>query len=174
MNCSVMIKEPLPEPYKKRLGRFEQANNGTLFLDEIGEMPLHFQVRLLRVLEDGMIQRVGSEHAIPVNVRVIAATHRNLEEDIDSGLFRQDLYYRLNILPVNLPPLRMRPADVHVLARYFFQRAMQDMQRQPPWPILDKDTLDKLAGYHWPGNVRELRNLMTRLAVRLPSEIKKI
>lgn len=159
---------------QKRLGRFEQANHGTLFLDEIGEMPLPFQVRLLRVLEDGMIQRVGSEQAIPVKARVIAATHRNLEEDIGSGLFRQDLYYRLNILPVNLPPLRMRPADVHVLARYFFQRAMQDMQRQPPWPILDKDTLDKLGGYHWPGNVRELRNLMTRLAVRLPSEIKKI
>ncbi len=119
---------------QQRQGRFEQAHEGTLFLDEIGEMPLPFQVRLLRVLEDGQIQRVGSERSIAVKVRVIAATHRDLEEDVASGLFRQDLLYRLNILPVNLPPLRMRPADVHLLSKHFLQRALQDMQRQPGPP----------------------------------------
>jgi len=157
---------------QQRQGRFEQAHEGTLFLDEIGEMPLPFQVRLLRVLEDGQIQRVGSERPIAVKVRVIAATHRDLDEDVASGLFRQDLLYRLNILPVNLPPLRMRPADVHLLAKHFFQRALQDMERLPPWPNLDKDSLELLAGYQWPGNVRELRNMITRLAVRLPPEVK--
>jgi DNA-binding NtrC family response regulator len=158
----------------QRQGRFEQAHDGTLFLDEIGEMPLPFQIRLLRVLEDSQIQRVGSERSITVNVRVIAATHRNLEEDVASGLFRQDLLYRLNILPVNLPPLRQRPADVHLLSNHFLQRSLQDMQRLPPWPALDKDALELLAGYQWPGNVRELRNMMTRLAVRLPSEVKTV
>ena len=158
----------------QRQGRFEQAHEGTLFLDEIGEMPLPFQVRLLRVLEDGQIQRVGSERPIAVNVRIIAATHRNLEEDVASGLFRQDLLYRLNILPVNLPPLRMRPADVHVLADHFLQRALQDMQRLRPWPTLDEDSLQLLASYQWPGNVRELRNMITRLAVRLPPEVKTV
>lgn len=158
----------------RRQGRFEQAHGGTLFLDEIGEMPLPFQVRLLRVLEDGLIQRIGSERAISVNVRVIAATHRNLEENAASGLFRPDLLYRLNILPINLPPLRLRPDDVHLLAEHFIQRALQDMQRKPPWPTLEKDSLEMLAGYPWPGNVRELRNLITRLAVRLPLEVKTI
>ena len=159
---------------KQRQGRFEQAHGGTLFLDEIGEMPLPFQVRLLRVLEDGLIQRVGGERPIAVNVRVIAATHRNLEEDVGSGLFRQDLLYRLNILPVNLPPLRDRLADVHLLANHFLRRALQDMERLPPWPSLAKDAHDLLAGYRWPGNVRELRNMITRLAVRLPPGVKSV
>jgi DNA-binding NtrC family response regulator len=158
----------------QRQGRFEQAHGGTLFLDEIGEMPLPFQVRLLRVLEDGLIQRVGSERSIAVNVRIIAATHRHLEEAAASGLFRQDLLYRLNILPVNLPPLHKRPNDVHLLANHFLQRALQDMQRLPPWPTLDKESLELLAGYQWPGNVRELRNLITRLAVHLPPEVKTV
>ncbi len=159
---------------KMRKGHFEQAHGGTLFLDEIGEMPLNFQVRLLRVLEDGIIQRVGGERPIAVKVRIIAATHINLEKAVTSGLFRQDLLYRLNILLVQLPPLRLRPADIHLLAKHFLQRSLQDMQRCPPWPDLDEESLALLAGYDWPGNVRELRNIMTRLAVRLPSEIKQI
>jgi DNA-binding NtrC family response regulator len=160
--------------HKLRQGRFEQAHGGTLFLDEIGDMPLTFQVRLLRVLEDSIVQRVGSEAPVPINVRVIAATHRNLEEAVTSGLFRQDLLYRLNILPINLPPLQNRPADVHLLASHFLQRSLQDMQRLPPWPVMDQDSLELLAAYSWPGNVRELRNLMTRLAVRLPKDVQKI
>ncbi len=159
---------------QRRQGRFEQAHGGTLFLDEIGEMPLPFQVRLLRILEDGLIQRVGSERPINVDVRVIAATHRNLEDDAASGLFRRDLLYRLNILPISLPPLRMRPDDVHLLAKHFLQRALQDMQRHPPWPTLEKSSLEMLADYPWPGNVRELRNMITRLAVCLPLEVKTI
>ncbi|BCG63456.1 MAG: two-component system, NtrC family, nitrogen regulation response regulator GlnG [Methyloprofundus sp.] len=159
---------------KMRKGHFEQAHGGTLFLDEIGEMPLNFQVRLLRVLEDGMIQRVGSEQSIAVKVRIIAATHRNLEKAVTSGLFRQDLLYRLNILPIQLPPLRMRPADIQLLAKHFLQRALQDMQHCPPWPELDAESLALLTCYDWPGNVRELRNIMTRLAVRLPNEIKHV
>ncbi len=159
---------------KMRKGHFEQADGGTLFLDEIGEMPLTFQVRLLRVLEDGIIQRVGSESSITLDTRVIAATHRNLEEAVESGLFRQDLLYRLNILPIQLPPLRMRPEDIKLLAKHFLQKSLQDMQRSPPWPILDEESLALLSGYDWPGNVRELRNIMTRLAVRLPVEIKQV
>jgi len=159
---------------KRRKGHFEQADGGTLFLDEIGEMPLNFQVRLLRVLEDGIIQRIGGESSITLNTRIIAATHQNLEKAVSSGLFRQDLLYRLNILPIHLPPLRLRPADIQLLAKHFLQRSLQDMQRHSPWPTLEEDSLALLSGYDWPGNVRELRNMMTRLAVRLPSEIKKI
>ncbi len=159
---------------KKRKGHFEQADGGTLFLDEIGEMPVAFQVRLLRVLEDGKIKRVGSEQTVSINVRIIAATHRNLEKDVGSGLFRQDLLYRLNILSVLLPPLRQRPADIQLLAKHFLQRSLQDLQRSPPWPSLDDAGIALLSSYEWPGNVRELRNMMTRLAVRLPSEIQMI
>jgi len=159
---------------KMRKGHFELANGGTLFLDEIGEMPLTFQVRLLRVLEDGIIQRVGSEQSISLKVRIIAATHKNLEEAVTSGLFRQDLLYRLNILPIQLPPLRMRPADIQLLSAHFLQRSLLDMQRSPPWPTLTEESFSLLANYDWPGNVRELRNMMTRLAVRLPVEIKQV
>ena len=157
---------------RQRQGFFEQAHKGTLFLDEIGEMPLSFQVRLLRVLEEKQIYRVGGEHPVSVNVRIIAATHRNLEEDVASGLFRQDLLYRLNILTVSIPPLRLRPLDIQLLAGFFLQRALQDLERQPPWPVLDEDSLEFLTNYHWPGNVRELRNMITRLAVRLPQETR--
>ena len=122
----------------------------------------------------GGAPRVGGERPIAVKVRIIAATHINLEKAVTSGLFRQDLLYRLNILLVQLPPLRLRPADIHLLAKHFLQRSLQDMQRCPPWPALDEESLALLAGYDWPGNVRELRNIMTRLAVRLPSEIKQI
>jgi len=159
---------------KMRKGYFEQAQGGTLFLDEIGEMPLNFQVRLLRVLEDGIIQRVGSEKTITIKVRVIAATHKDLEKAVEAGLFRQDLLYRLNILPIQLPPLRQRPADIQLLATHFLQHSLEDMQKNPPWPTLDKECLAILTAYNWPGNVRELRNMMTRLAVRLPDDIKQI
>jgi len=159
---------------KMRKGYFEQAQGGTLFLDEIGEMPLNFQVRLLRVLEDSIIQRVGSEKTITIKVRVIAATNKDLEKAVESGLFRQDLLYRLNILPIQLPPLRQRPADIQLLASHFLQRSLEDMQKNPPWPTLEQESLALLTTYDWPGNVRELRNMMTRLAVRLPDDIKQI
>ena len=159
---------------KMRKGHFERAHKGTLFLDEIGEMPLSFQVRLLRVLEDGKITRIGSENEITVETRIIAATHRNLEKDVSSGLFRQDLWYRLNVLAIQVPPLRQRLDDIPVLANHFLQRSLQDLQRTPPWPTLDEESLALLKSYHWPGNVRELRNVITRMVVRLPEEIKTI
>jgi DNA-binding NtrC family response regulator len=155
-------------------GRFEQAHDGTLFLDEIGEMPPAAQVTLLRVLEDRSVQRLGAERGRPVDVRVVAATHRPLEERSDSGLFRQDLLYRLNVLPLRLPPLRERPADIALLARHFLANSLRDMGWQGPAPDLDPQTLARLQTHRWPGNVRELRNLMARLTVRLPAGIREI
>lgn len=159
---------------RQRCGRFEQAQGGSLFLDEIGEMPPHFQVRLLRALEDRTIQRVGSEQSIPLDVRVIAATHRDLQKAVKEGLFREDLYYRLAILPIHLPPLRERRDDIPLLATHFLQRALQDLGQNYSPPQFDAETRALLTEYHWPGNVRELRNLMTRLALRLPQGTRQI
>lgn len=155
-------------------GRFEQAHKGTLFLDEIGEMPLAAQVSLLRVLEDGIVQRVGGERGVDVDVRVVAATHRPLEERVVSGLFREDLLFRLNVLPIHLPPLRERPGDIELLARHFLGRSLVDMHKASVPPLLSHEALALLKGYAWPGNVRELRNLMTRLAVRLPEGVREV
>ena len=155
-------------------GRFEQADRGTLFLDEIGEMPPAAQVSLLRVLEEGMVHRIGGERGIPVDVRVVAATHRPLEERVESGLFRQDLLFRLNVLLLELPPLRQRPQDIELLARHFLANSIRDMGWASPPPALTPEALALLKGYRWPGNVRELRNLMARLAVRLPEGVREI
>lgn len=155
-------------------GRFEQANGGTLFLDEIGEMPPAAQVSLLRVLEEGVVYRIGGERAMPVDVRIVAATHRPLEERIESGLFRQDLLFRLNVFDISLPPLRERPADITLLAQHFLANSLRDMGRDGPCPVLPDDAVQLLHRYRWPGNVRELRNVMTRLAVRLPEAVQEI
>ncbi len=155
-------------------GRFEQADKGTLFLDEIGEMPATAQVSLLRVLEDGALQRIGGEQTVSIDVRVVAATHRALEERTASGLFRQDLLFRLNVLPLTLPPLRKRPADIALLARQFLAHSLNDMEWKDPVPGFSNDGLDLLNAYSWPGNVREVRNMMTRLAVRLPAGLREI
>jgi DNA-binding NtrC family response regulator len=149
-------------------GRFEQAHQGTLFLDEIGEMPPAAQVSLLRVLEEGALHRLGAERTVPVDVRVVAATHRPLEERVDAGLFRQDLLFRLNVLLIQLPPLRERPRDIELLARRFLANSVRNMNWNGAPPTLTPEALALLAGHAWPGNVRELRNLMARLAVRLP------
>jgi len=155
-------------------GRFEQADKGTLFLDEIGEMPPAAQVSLLRVMEEGMVHRIGSEHDVPVDVRVIAATHRPLEERVDSKLFRQDLLFRLNVLLVKLPPLRERRRDITLLAKHFLANSLRDMGMHGAPPSLTPEALDLLEANPWPGNVRELRNLMARLAVRLPEGVREI
>ena len=155
-------------------GRFEQASGGTLFLDEIGEMPLQFQVRLLRVLEERTIQRIGGEKPLPVDVRIVAATHRDLHEDVNAGLFRRDLFYRLDVLQVQLPPLRQRKQDIILLAGHFLRRTLEEMGRQGQPPIFTSRAQSLLLSYSWPGNIRELRNQMTRLAVRLPDDIKEI
>jgi two-component system nitrogen regulation response regulator GlnG len=148
-------------------GRFEQANGGTLFLDEIGDMPPEAQTRLLRVLQEGEFTSVGGRQPIKANVRIIAATHRDLRNAIRQGVFREDLFYRLNVVPIRLPPLRERVEDIPLLARHFLDRARDDGL---PAKSLDQGAVDRLKQHAWPGNVRELENLMRRLAALCPDE----
>jgi two-component system nitrogen regulation response regulator GlnG len=143
-------------------GKFEQAQGGTLFLDEIGDMPMEAQTRLLRVLQSGEVTTVGGSKPVRVDVRIIAATNKDLPQLIEEGRFRQDLYYRLNVVPIDLPPLRERREDVILLARHFLERAAQDGL---PRKALADDAAQLLMTWHWPGNVRELQNIMQRLAV---------
>ncbi len=142
-------------------GRFERAHKGTIFLDEIGELPLQAQVRLLRVLQEHRIERVGSTQTIKVDNRVIAATHRDLEDMASKGTFRQDLLYRLKVFPIRLPPLRDRPSDIPALAQHFLQKKGQELGMGHP-PKIGQDFLNQLLSYHWPGNVRELENFIER------------
>ena len=152
----------------RSLGRFEQANGGTLFLDEIGDMPPEAQTRLLRGLQEGEFTSVGGRQPIKANVRIIAATHRDLRTAIRQGQFREDLFYRLNVVPIRLPPLRERVEDIPLLARHFLERARQDGL---PSKSLDQGAVDRLKQHNWPGNVREVENLMRRLAALCPEEI---
>jgi two-component system nitrogen regulation response regulator GlnG len=152
----------------RNAGRFEQANGGTLFLDEIGDMPPEAQTRLLRVLQEGEFTSVGGRQPTRANVRIIAATHRDLRQAIRLGQFREDLFYRLNVVPVRLPPLRERTEDIADLARHFLDRARADGL---PAKSLDNAAISTLRGYRWPGNVRELENLMRRLAALCPDEV---
>lgn len=145
-------------------GLFELAHEGTIFLDEIGEMSPHLQARVLRVLEEGEIMRLGDDHIIPVNVRVIAATHRNLAQMVKEQTFREDLYYRINVLNLEIPPLRERGADVLLLADHFLQEFSRQLQRPPV--SISPEAAQELLQYYWPGNIRELRNCMERLVLR--------
>ena len=149
-------------------GRFEQANGGTLFLDEIGDMPPEAQTRLLRVLQEGEFTTVGGRAPIRANVRIIAATHRDLRAAIRGGSFREDLFYRLNVVPIRLPPLRERAEDIPDLARHFLDRARADGL---PSKTLDPGATAALRAHRWPGNVRELENVMRRLAALCPDEV---
>ncbi|RME85436.1 MAG: sigma-54-dependent Fis family transcriptional regulator, partial [Zetaproteobacteria bacterium] len=151
---------------RARGGLFEQAHGGTLFLDEIGDMPMPLQTKLLRVLEDGVIYRLGGRRPIRVNVRLIAATHQNLARKVAEGAFREDLYYRLNVIPVHVPPLRERREDIPLLAEHWLAHACRALGFAPP-PI-EPAAMEVLVHYDWPGNVRELRNVMHRLAVLVP------
>lgn len=142
-------------------GRFEQAHDGTLFLDEVGELPLQAQVRLLRVLQNNVVERVGGTQSIRIDVRVIAATNRDLELMMREGTFREDLYYRLNVFPVHVPPLRRRTKDIPEMIHLFLKRACKELEISP-LPSLNSETVQKLLQYSWPGNVRELENLIRR------------
>jgi two-component system nitrogen regulation response regulator GlnG len=153
---------------QRNQGRFEQAAAGTLFLDEIGDMPADAQTRLLRVLQEGEFTTVGGRQPIRANVRIIAATHRDLRAAIRQGQFREDLFYRLNVVPIRLPPLRERVEDVADLARHFLERAREGGL---PGKALDEGAHEALRQYRWPGNVRELENLMHRLAALCPDEV---
>ena len=151
-----------------RRGRFEQADGGTLFLDEIGDMPPDLQVRLLRVLADGEYYRVGGHSPLRSNVRIIAATHQNLEERVRQGLFREDLMHRLNVVRLRLPPLRERPDDIPPLARHFLLKSARDLAVDPK--VLTAEALRALAGFAFPGNVRQLENVCHWLTVMAPGQ----
>jgi formate hydrogenlyase transcriptional activator len=153
---------------QRHAGRFEVANHGTMFLDEIGEMPSETQVALLRVLQEREFERVGGTQSIPVDVRVIAATNCDLPSAVRSGKFRLDLFYRLNVFPIHVPPLRERPEDILLLSKYFIGRyAAKDGKRIRK---VEKRTAELLKGYHWPGNIRELQNVIERAMILCDSD----
>src|SRR3954469_8233095 len=149
---------------KDRVGRFELANGGTLFLDEIGEVPLELQSKLLRVLQEGQFERLGEDRTRTVDVRIIAATNRDLETEVKAGRFRQDLFYRLSVFPIELPPLRDRLEDIPGLAQHFLTQSSRKLGLKPP--RLTSAQLKELQSYDWPGNVRELQNVLERAAIR--------
>lgn len=153
---------------ERRIGKFEMAHNSTLFLDEIGEMSPEMQVKLLRSLQDREIERLGGKAPIKVNVRIIAATNRNLEEEVKAGRFRADLYYRLNVFPIELPPLRNRPEDIPSLARFFVSRYSQHVGRIM---TISPNAITQLQSYSWPGNVRELEHLIERSVLLSPDSV---
>ena len=148
---------------QQRRGRFELAHSGTIFLDEIGEIPMDTQVALLRVLQERQIERVGGSRAIPVDVRVIAATNRDLSTTIAAGTFRSDLFYRLNVFPIHVPPLRKRPEDIPILVEYFVKRFAEKMAKRIRQ--IDKRSLELCERYQWPGNIRELQNIVERSVI---------
>ena len=145
---------------EKRIGKFEQADGGTIFLDEIGEMPHEMQVKLLRVLQEKEIERIGGRNTIKIDVRIIAATNKNLEKEMAEGRFRLDLYYRLNVFPITLPPLRDRKEDIPALAFHFMRFYNDRIGKQVN--DISSEVLEKLMLYDWPGNIRELENLIER------------
>ncbi|MGE4343669.1 MAG: sigma-54 interaction domain-containing protein [Geoalkalibacter sp.] len=147
----------------RQMGRFELADGGTIFLDEIGEMPLELQVKLLRVIQDGEFERLGSPRTLKVNVRIIAASNRNLEEEIRAGRFREDLFYRLSVFPITIPPLRQRTDDIELLVRYFVAKYTKKTGKKID--TIPKETLELFRHYRWPGNVRELENVIERAVI---------
>ncbi len=153
---------------QSKKGRLELADQGTLFLDEVGDLSLEAQAKLLRAIETGEVERVGGTRTAHVDVRVVAATNKDLTAAMESGDFRQDLYYRLNVLPLHVPPLRERPTDVPVLAEHFLAQFCEAEGKAPK--VLNEEAGRLLADYHWPGNVRELRNLMERAAILVAAE----
>jgi len=178
VNCGAIPKELLESElfgHKKgaftgaisdRTGRFQLANDGTLFLDEIGDMPLEMQVKLLRVLQERTVDPVGSTKSILVNVRVVAATHRDLDQHIDRGDFREDLFYRLNVIPIILPALRERREDIPELIQHYLEKHATEHGM----PVFDSSLLEALCEYDWPGNIRELVNLVHRLSCFFPNQ----
>jgi transcriptional regulator with PAS, ATPase and Fis domain len=170
------VKGAFTGAVQTRLGRFEQANGGTIFLDEIGNMPQTLQVKLLRVLQEREFERVGGNSTIKVDVRIIAATSANLEQMVKDGLFREDLYYRLNVIPINLPPLRERREDIPLLVQRFVQQFCETHKLE--MKTVSPQVMKGLMAYEWPGNVRQLENFIERMValtgnrpVILPSDL---
>jgi len=181
VNCSAIPKELIESElfghikgsftgaYQDKKGKFEQAHNGTIFLDEVGDMDLRAQAKVLRVLENGEVTRVGSVVTKKVDIRVISASNKNLKEEIEKGNFREDLYFRLDVANLTVPPLRERKQDIPLLAEYFMKYFSQKDNTFPK--KLSEESLQKLSEYHWPGNVRELKNLIEKLVVMSSSEV---
>ncbi len=157
------VKGSYTDAVKDRMGRFELADNGTIFLDEIAELPLNVQAKLLRVLQQQTIERVGSSQSIKLDVRIIAATNKNIEKLVENEKFRTDLYYRLNVLPIYIPPLRERPSDIPVLTDFFLNRMRKKTKKKIQG--ISEEALDLLLSYTWPGNIRELENVIERAVV---------
>ena len=149
--------------YATQIGRFELAHRGTIFLDEIGELPIEVQPRLLRVLQEGQVERLGNPRTVDVDVRVVAATNRDLGEEVREGRFRRDLYYRLNVFPITLPSLRQRREDIPELVRYFVDRLGRTLRR--PIDVISDDVMSAFQAHDWPGNVRELENVIQRAII---------
>ena len=162
-------KGSFPGATTKKVGKFELADNGTIFLDEIGDMSLSSQAKILRVLQEQKIQRVGGSRPISVNVRIIATTNKNLEKEIERGTFREDLYYRLNVIPIEVAPLRERIEDLPILVEVFLEEfAVQNRSKRK---MMSPSAISMLSSYTWPGNVRELRNLVERLAIMVDKDV---
>jgi two-component system nitrogen regulation response regulator NtrX len=154
--------------YERKKGKFELADGGTLFLDEVGDMSLQTQAKVLRVIETQEFQRVGGNKNISVDVRIVAATNKDFNEEVANGNFREDLFFRLNVIPLNVPPLRERKEDIPILVEYFLQNIAREYGR--PVKKITRRALDLFIGYNWPGNVRELRNSIERLIIMTPSQ----
>ena len=157
------VKGAFTGAIKERVGRFQLAHEGTLFFDEIGEIPLEMQGKLLRVLQEGEFERVGEAKTRRADVRIIAATNRNLKEEVEGGRFRQDLFYRLNVFPIDVPPLRHGGEDTRLLATHYLERAVRKLSRGPR--SLTAAEASQLMAYDWPGNVRELQNVIERAVI---------
>jgi transcriptional regulator with GAF, ATPase, and Fis domain len=178
VNCSAIPRELFESEFfghvkgaftgalRDRLGRFQTADGGTLFLDEIGEIPLELQSKLLRVLQEGQFERIGEDRTRQVDVRIIAATNRHLQQEIEAGRFRQDLYYRLSVFPITVPPLRERSEDIPMLVHHFIERTCARLNRPPA--RITPEQMQQLRRYPWPGNIRELQNVIERAAILAP------
>jgi transcriptional regulator with GAF, ATPase, and Fis domain len=157
------VKGAFTGAMQQRIGRFEQAQNSTLFLDEIGDVPLDLQAKLLRVLQEREFQRIGSSETLRVDVRIIAATNVDLREKVSQGTFREDLFYRLNVVPVEMPPLRQRVSDIPLLVHHFLEKICR--LEGMPVKRVSRETLDQLCAYSWPGNIRQLQNAVEMAVV---------
>jgi transcriptional regulator with GAF, ATPase, and Fis domain len=157
---------------RQRRGRFELADGGTIFLDEIGELPLEVQPKLLRVLQDGNFERVGGTGTIPADVRVIAATNRDLEAEVEARTFREDLYYRIAVFPITVPPLRDRHEDIRLLVEHFARHFAR--RRGQPIDEIPAELMRRLESYHWPGNVRELQNVIERAVLTTTGDVLRL
>jgi len=157
---------------QRRIGRFELADGGTIFLDEIGELPIDLQAKLLRVLQEGAFERIGGTETIEIDARVVAATNRDLEKEIEKGNFREDLFYRLNVFPISCPPLRERKEDIPFLVKHFLEKHESNIGKRIE--EVPADTLSKLKAYNYPGNIRELENLIERFMITSPGKVLEV